>query len=329
MSTTAIFVEKRNQDICNVGLELISETKRLLNTHHKVIALYLTSEIKDEEIQALSSAGADQIIIYQNELLKVYDTSIYTKALENIVKTYHFDCLLLGSTLIGRDLGPRLSARLHTGLTADATILAFEEEDNDLRLLATRPALGGNLFATIICPKTKPQMATIRPGVFPVDFYENHQAELIYFNQVIDVKPSVQILNIEKTEKSHTDLTKAKLIVAGGRGVQKSFSTLKDIANLVGGELAASRAIVDQAIEPKDRLVGQTGTTVRPQVYIASGISGAIQHVSGMDKSELIIAINTDPDALIFDVADVSIISDANQVLPLLKEELSHQHQHE
>jgi electron transfer flavoprotein alpha subunit len=172
-------------------------------------------------------------------------------------------------------------------------------------------------------------MATIRPGVFPVDFYENHQAELIYFNQVLNVKPSVEILNIEKTEKSHTDLTKAKLIVAGGRGVQKSFSTLKDIASLVGGELAASRAIVDQAIEPKDRLVGQTGTTVRPQVYLASGISGAIQHVSGMDKSELIIAINTDPDALIFDIADVSIISDANQVLPILKEELSHQHQHE
>lgn len=329
MSTTAIFVEKRNQVLCNVGLELISESKRLLKHDHKVVALYLTSDIKDEEIIALSNAGADQIIIYQNELFKTYDTAIYTKALENIVKTYHFDCLLLGSTLLGRDLGPRLSARLHTGLTADATILAFETENDELRLLATRPALGGNLFATIICPETKPQMATIRPGVFPVDFYENHQAELIYFNQVLNVKPSVEILNIEKTEKSHTDLTKAKLIVAGGRGVQKSFSTLKDIASLVGGELAASRAIVDQAIEPKDRLVGQTGTTVRPQVYLASGISGAIQHVSGMDKSELIIAINTDPDALIFDIADVSIISDANQVLPILKEELSHQHQHE
>lgn len=329
MSTTAIFVEKRNQVLCNVGLELISESKRLLKHDHKVVALYLTSDIKDEEIIALSNAGADQIIIYQNELFKTYDTAIYTKALENIVKTYHFDCLLLGSTLLGRDLGPRLSARLHTGLTADATILAFETENDELRLLATRPALGGNLFATIICPETKPQMATIRPGVFPVDFYENHQAELIYFNQVLNVNPSVQILNIEKTEKSHTDLTKAKLIVAGGRGVQKSFSTLKDIASLVGGELAASRAIVDQAIEPKDRLVGQTGTTVRPQVYLASGISGAIQHVSGMDKSELIIAINTDPDALIFDIADVSIISDANQVLPILKEELSHQHQHE
>ena len=329
MSTTAIFIEKRNQSICNVGLELISESKRLLQNSHKVIALYLSHEIDDEEINDISKAGADQIIIYQHELFKNYDTNVYTKALENIVRTYHFDCLLLGSTLIGRDLGPRLSARLHTGLTADATLLAFETENDELRLLATRPALGGNLFATIICPKTKPQMATIRPGVFPVETYDHHQTELIYFNQKIDVKPSVQILSVEKTEKSHTDLTKAKLIVAGGRGVQKSFSTLKEIAQLVGGELAASRAIVDQAIEPKDRLVGQTGTTVRPSVYLASGISGAIQHVSGMDKSELIIAINTDPDALIFDIADISIIADANQVLPILKEELSNQHQHQ
>lgn len=329
MSTTAIFVEKRNQILCNVGLELISESKRLLSGDHKVTALYLTSEIKDEEIETLSKAGADQIIIYQNEIFRAYDTAIYTKALENIVMTYHFDCLLLGSTLLGRDLGPRLSARLHTGLTADATILAFETENDELRLLATRPALGGNLFATIICPNTKPQMATIRPGVFPVEIYDHNQTELVYFNQQIDAKPSVQILNVEKTEKAHTDLTKAKLVVAGGRGVQKSFSTLKEIAQLVGGELAASRAIIDQAIEPKDRLVGQTGTTVRPSVYLASGISGAIQHVSGMDKSELIIAINTDPDALIFDIADVSIIADANQVLPILKEELSHQHQHQ
>lgn len=321
--SVAIFIEKRQQKICSVGLELLSETKRLLkNTNHQVIALYLTKEIHDEDIKKLKTCGADKVITYQNDLFETYDTLVFTKALENLVMANDFDCLLIGSTLIGRDLGPRLSARVHTGLTADATVLAFEQSEYGLDLLATRPALGGNLFATIICPDHRPQMATVRPGVFSIQTFNTKHAVDIIFEEKIEVKPSVEILSKKVNLTTHVDLTKAKLIIAGGRGVATMFATLKEIATLTGGEVAASRAVIDQNIEPKDRLVGQTGSTVRPGVYLASGISGAIQHMSGMDKSEMIIAINTDPSALIFDVADVSIISDANKVLPLLKEEI-------
>lgn len=323
MKSVAIFIERRHQKLSSVGLELLSETKRLLkDTDNQIIALYLTEKSIDEDIKRLETCGADQIITYVNPLFETYDTIIFTKALENIVKAYDFDCLLLGSTLIGRDLGPRLSARVHTGLTADATLLEFEQTEDCLSLLATRPALGGNLFATIICPDNKPQMATIRPGVFSIEAFESQKAKLIVFDEAIKVKSGIKILSKKVSETAHVDLTKAKLIIAGGRGVATMFPLLKEIALLTGGEVAASRAVVDQNIEPKDRLVGQTGSTVRPSVYVASGISGAIQHMSGMDKSEMIIAINTDPNALIFNVADISIIADAHKVLPLLKEEI-------
>lgn len=323
MKSIAIFIERRNQKLCSVGLELLSEAKRLLkDSNSEIVALYLTDQKSNEDILRLENCGADVILTYEHKAFKTYDTLIYTKALENIIKSYDFDCLLLGSTLIGRDLGPRLSARVHTGLTADATILEFEHLENQLNLLATRPALGGNLFATIICPDHRPQMATVRPGVFSIETFRLNKAKEITFDQEINIETSVTILSRKKNETSHVDLTKAKLIIAGGRGVATMFPMLKDIAVITGGEVAASRAVVDQNIEPKDRLVGQTGSTVRPSVYLASGISGAIQHMSGMDKSEMIIAINTDPDALIFNVADISIIADAHKVLPLLKQEI-------
>lgn len=323
MKSVAIFIERRDHKLCSVGLELLSEAKRLLkDTDSQIVALYLTDKKTIDDINRLEMCGADVILTYEHRLFKTYDTLVYTKALETIIKAYDFDCLLLGSTLIGRDLGPRLSARIHTGLTADATILEFEHQDMQLNLLATRPALGGNLFATIVCPDHKPQMATVRPGVFSIEAFSSNKAKEIIFNQPINIENSVKIISRKRNEISHVDLTKAKLIIAGGRGVATMFPTLKEIAVLTGGEVAASRAVVDQNIEPKDRLVGQTGSTVRPSVYVASGISGAIQHMSGMDKSEMIIAINTDPNALIFNVADVSIIADAHKVLPLLKEEI-------
>lgn len=323
MRSCAIFIERRHEQICSVGLELLSETKRLLkDSGEKIVAIYLTNKKTEADLNKLKACGADEIIVFENDLFKVYDTTYFTKAIELIIKKYDFDCLLLGSTLIGRDLGPRVSARVHTGLTADATILAFESEENKLSLLATRPALGGNLFATIICPNTRPQMATVRPGVFSIENFKNQKTEITDFKAKLDVTSSVEILSVKENKEKHVDLTKAKLIIAGGRGVATMFKTLKEIAMITGGEVAASRAVIDQNIEPKDRLVGQTGSTVKPSVYLASGISGAIQHMSGMEKSEMIIAINTDPEALIFDVADVSIIADAHKVLPLLKEEL-------
>jgi electron transfer flavoprotein alpha subunit len=322
MRRCAIFIEQRNQKICSIGLELLSEVKRQLKEDAVITAILLTDHETDQQITDMTSCGADEIIIVHSPKFKDYDTHYYSQMLSKVIVKEAFDVVLLGSTLIGRDLAPRISARLHTGLTADATLLEFNKTDEKLELLATRPALGGNLFATIICPLTLPQMATVRPGVFPVEVNMNRTSSVSYIDFDVDSLSKVKILEKKSLDTEYKDLTKAKLIIAGGRGVSSMFSILKDIAKLTGGDLAASRAVVDALIEPKDRLVGQTGTTVRPSVYLASGISGAVQHVSGMDKSELIIAINTDPNALIFDIADVSIICDAKKVLPLLKQEI-------
>lgn len=322
MRKCAVFIEQKHQKVCSVGLELLSEVKRKLDNRVTITAILASSKISQEDLDTISQCGAHEIITIENKKLDHYDTTYYAEALTKVIKENQFDVLLIGSTLLGRDLGPRLSARLDTGLTADATTLDFEETEDKLELYATRPALGGNLFATIICPDTLPQMATVRPGVFSISVDKDHKAEVKPFDITFESKSKVKILNVKKSESKHVDITKAKLIIAGGRGVATMFPTLKEIAEITGGEVAASRAVVDAAIEPKDRLVGQTGSTVRPSVYVASGISGAIQHIAGMDKSELIIAINTDPNAAIFNIADVSIIADANKVLPLLKEEV-------
>jgi len=322
MRKIAVFIEQRHEKVSSVGLELLSEVKRKLDNRVTLSAILISSKIKEEDLKTIGQCGADEIITVEDKVLEHYDTTYYAEALTKVVNANEFDVLLIGSTLLGRDLGPRISARLNTGLTADATILDFEESEERLDLFATRPALGGNLFATIICPDTLPQMATVRPGVFSISVNKEHQAVVKPFDMKFESKSKIKIIDVKASETKHVDLSKAKLIIAGGRGVATMFPTLKEIANLTGGEVAASRAVVDAAIEPKDRLVGQTGSTVRPSVYVASGISGAIQHIAGMDKSELIIAINTDPNAAIFNIADVSIICDANKVLPLLKEEV-------
>lgn len=322
MRKCAVFIEQKHQKVCSVGLELLSEVKRKLGDRVNITAILASSKINQEDLDTIGQCGAHEIITIEDKKLDHYDTTYYAEALTKVIKENAFDVLLIGSTLLGRDLGPRLSARLDTGLTADATTLDFEETEEKLELYATRPALGGNLFATIICPDTLPQMATVRPGVFSISVDKDKKADVKPFKMTFESTSKVKILDVKASESKHVDITKAKLIIAGGRGVATMFPTLKAIAEITGGEVAASRAVVDAAIEPKDRLVGQTGSTVRPSVYVASGISGAIQHIAGMDKSELIIAINTDPNAAIFNIADVSIIADANKVLPLLKEEV-------
>ncbi len=317
-----IFIEQKDRKIQPVGLELLSETKRLLKDDVSLTAILLTNTHDQKDIDLMTYCGANNIIIVEDERLKDYDTTYYSHAITNLMRDDRPDVFLIGSTLEGRDLAPRISARLNTGLTADATKLDFELTEERLKLFATRPALGGNLFATIICENTVPQMATIRPSIFAIEENKSRTSKVIIKPFEIKETSKVQILSKEKLAHKKVELNKAQVIIAGGRGVSNMFSTLKDLAYLVGGEVAASRAVVDANIEQKDRLVGQTGTTVHPKVYLASGISGAIQHISGMDKSELIIAVNTDPNALIFDVADVSIIADAKKVLPLVKEEL-------
>lgn len=321
MKKIAIFIEERDGLVAPVGLELLSETRRIVGKNATVVAVYLTAQVKNKNLEKITLAGPDEIIVAEHSLLGNYDTLHFTKVLADIEKDHQFAVLLLGSTLLGRDLAPRLSARLLTGLTADATKLDFVITEKKVSLHATRPALGGNLFATILCPNTFPQMATIRPGVFSVSSFEVG-ARVTKFPVSLTEHDLVKIVKREKIEKEQIELAKAKIIVAGGRGVAAAFNDIKTLAHKLDGEAAASRAVIDANIEDRGRLVGQTGTNVKPSVYLAFGISGAIQHVSGMDKSELIIAVNTDPDALIFKIADASFVCDAKQVMPLLISEL-------
>lgn len=322
MKKVAVFIQTNKEELHPVGLELLSEVKRQLSDKAEIYALLISDKINQNQIDQVSKCGADKIITCVDTLLKEYDTSYFTTVITSIENKYKFDVLLLGSTLLGRDLGPRLSARLHTGLTADATSIDFEVLDEKIKLLATRPALGGNLFATIVCETSMPQMATVRPGIFHLSVVKETTSEVINHEVELKQDSQVKIIKKVKLDKQSSNLTSAKIIVAGGRGVATIFDTVRTFANSIGAEVAASRAVIDADIETKERLVGQTGHFVKPSVYIALGISGAIQHVSGMDKSELIIAINNDPTALIFNVADVSLVVDAHQVLPILNNEL-------
>lgn len=321
MKTIAIFIEERDGYVAPVGLELLSETRRKIGRSARVVALYLTAKVQSKNIEKIKLTGPDEIIVAEHPLLGNYDTLYFTKVMADIEKEHQFAVLLIGSTLLGRDLAPRLSARLLTGLTADATILDFVVAEEKVNLHATRPALGGNLFATILCPNTFPQMATIRPGVFNISSFDA-TAQIAYFIPSLTEHNLIKVVKRAKVEREQIELAKAKIIVAGGRGVATNFAAVKNLAHKLGGEAAASRAVIDANIEARERLVGQTGTNVKPSVYLAFGISGAIQHVSGMDKSELIIAVNTDPEALIFKIADASFVCDAKQVMPLLMAEL-------
>ena len=241
--------------------------------------------------------------------------------------------MLVGATAIGRDLGPRVSARVATGLTADCTqldigdfpLVAKEgQEQKHNQLLMTRPAFGGNTIATIACPNNRPQMATVRPGVMQkIERIEGAKANVVEYNPGFTPNNKyVEILDVVKAVTDTVDIMDAKILVSGGRGLggPENFKILEDLAEALGGEVSCSRAVVDSGWKPKDLQVGQTGKTVRPQVYFAIGISGAIQHVAGMEESDLIIAINKDETAPIFDVADYGLVGDLNKVVPKLTE---------
>jgi len=321
MHKILIYLESSNNEFHPVGLELISEVKKQTKdiAGVQVDALFLGEKMSDFSIKELKKVGIHTLYQMTDSLLKIYDTQIYTRNVNAFLKLHQYDVLLLGSTLIGRDLAPRVSAYLYTGLTADATILEFQNQDEQLILEATRPALGGNIFATIICPNHKPQMATVRPNVFSISYEENKSFKVVSVALLDDRPSSIEILSISQNENEKIELSKAPFIIAGGRGVQNKFEDLLDIADLYHVEIAASRAVVDARITSKSRLVGQTGQTVKPRGYIALGISGAIQHLAGMDQSELVIAVNNDPSAPIFDIAHISLICDANLVIDELK----------
>lgn len=323
-----VFAEQRQGTLTPVVFELLGEGRKLADKLDvKLCALLVGSNVKDL-IQTLIHYGADRVYCVDNELLEKYTTDGYSKAVCIAVESYKPEIIMMGATHIGRDLAPRIASKLNTGLTADCTGLEIDPEDGKLR--QTRPAFGGNLMATIICPETRPQMCTVRPGVMDKAIKDtNRTGETIEIEVDISQKDiRTKVLEIVKIKRDMIPLTDADVIVSGGMGIKNAegFKMLKELADVLGGTLGASRATVDAGWIDKSRQVGQTGTTVRPKLYIACGISGAIQHLAGMQESGMIVAINTNPNAPIFEVADYGIVGDVYEVVPqlieLLKDEV-------
>ena len=314
-----VFAEQREGELQKVSLELLGEGRRVADK----LGVKLTALLLGNNVEGLANTlaehGADEILVAEDKNLQHYTTDAYTKVICDLVNERKPGILFVGATFIGRDLGPRIAARLSTGLTADCTSIDVEVENG--ALLATRPAFGGNLMATIACPEHRPQMATVRPGVFEKVTTDPSKAKI----EKVEVKLSdadvrTKVVETVKTAKDIIDISEAKIIVAGGRGVgsKENFALLKELADVLGGVVAGSRAAVEKGWIENAYQVGQTGKTVKPSIYIACGISGAIQHVAGMQDSDMIIAINKDETAPIFQVADYGIVGDLNKVLPEL-----------
>ena len=330
-----VFAQQVDNVISNIAYELIGKGKELAkDLGVEVTAVLVGSDVKGLADQ-LAEYGADKVIVVDDPELKEYRTEPYTHAIASVIKEFKPEIFLIGATAIGRDLGPRVCARIHTGLTADCTKLDIGDfpmnpvpgrETKHNQLLMTRPAFGGNTIATIACPDFRPQMATVRPGVMQKAPKEaGKKAVVTEFNPGFTKNNKyVDILEVVKAVSNTVDIMDAKILVSGGRGVgsPENFAILQDMADVIGGTVSCSRAVVDAGWKPKDLQVGQTGKTVRPNLYFAIGISGAIQHLAGMEESDVIIAINKDETAPIFDVADYGVVGDLNKIVPLLTEKL-------
>ncbi len=330
-----VFAQQVDNEISSIAFELLGKAKDLAkDLSTDVTAVLIGSGIKGLADQ-LAEYGADKVIVVDDPELKDYRTEPYAHALASVINQYKPEIMLVGATAIGRDLGPRVSARVATGLTADCTVLEIGDfplqavpgqEQLHSQLLMTRPAFGGNTIATIACPYNRPQMATVRAGVMQkITPIKGAKAVVEEFNPGFTPDNKyVEILDIVKSVAETVDIMDAKILVSGGRGVgsPENFKILEDLAEVLGGTVSCSRAVVDSGWKPKDLQVGQTGKTVRPNVYFAIGISGAIQHVAGMEESDIIVAINKDADAPIFDVADYGVVGDLNKIVPKLTEAL-------
>ena len=318
-----VFVEQREGVIQNVGLELLGKARELADAlNEKVYAMLLGHDLTTQAQECIAY-GADTVLRVDAPELATYVTEPYAQAIYQIIRDNKPSIVLIGATTIGRDLGPRLSARVETGLTADCTGLEISEERD---LLMTRPAFGGNLMATIICKEHHPQMSTVRPGVMRMGQRDENRKGTIEDVKINFDKSKfrVRVLETVKQTKNLVDITEAHVLISGGRGVgnAEGFDMLRAMANTIGAEVSASRAMVDAGVLGHERQVGQTGKTVRPDLYFAMGISGAIQHLAGMEESEYIIAINKDKFAPIFNVADLGIVGDVRKIVPLLTEKL-------
>lgn len=318
-----VFAEQRDGNIQKVAYELVGKARELADTlDEKVYAVLAGMDMK-AKAGSLISAGADGVILVQNPMLAEYTTEAYAKAVVAVIQAKDPEIFLIGATAIGRDLAPRVSARIHTGLTADCTGLAIDE--NSKNLLMTRPAFGGNIMATIVCEEHRPQMATVRPGVMKaLAADETRTGEIEEFNvEFSEADMPVELVEVIKEEKALADITEAKILISGGRGMgdKETFDgILNPLAEALGGAVSGSRATVDAGWIDHECQVGQTGKTVRPDLYLACGISGAIQHVAGMEGAEYIVAVDKNDGAPIFDVADLGVVGDVTSLLPKLTE---------
>jgi electron transfer flavoprotein alpha subunit/NAD-dependent dihydropyrimidine dehydrogenase PreA subunit len=319
-----VFAERKGDTLHDVGIELLSCGKDIRDKLGVELVSILVGDHSEKDAQTLIQHGADKVFIIKDPQLKNYEIGITTKAFSDLAEKEKPEIILFGATSLGRSLAPRIAARLATGLTADCTGLDVDKDKK--LLLQTRPAFGGNIMATIITPEMRPQMATVRPKVMkkpPID--KTRKGEIITIKPDIGDKDKLtKILQTIREEKDVVDLQEADIIVSGGRGLGKkeNFALIQELAKALGGAVGASRATVDAGWIPSYHQVGQTGKTVQPKLYIACGISGAIQHQVGMRSSDIIVAINKDPDAPIFDIATYGIVGDLFEIVPALIKQL-------
>ena len=346
-----VFCEQREGEIQSISYQLLSEGRKLANDLGVELAgVVMGSGLAEADLKTLGGYGADRVYNIDSPLLKDYTTDGYAKALCDLIMDKKPEIMLIGATNLGRDLGPRCAARLHTGLTADCTHLDVDVEkyknflrttsnidvdntkfEENTNLKMTRPAFGGHLMATIICPRFRPQMSTVRPGVMQMQAFDQAGADKVVIENVAPALTAddihVQVLDIKKSAEKLVDLIGADVVVSVGRGIsadpEKGIKLAEQLAAaLGGGVVGASRAVTDAGWMTADHQVGQTGKTVHPRIYVALGISGAIQHVAGMQDSENIIAINKNENAPIFDVATYGIVGDLYKVVPELIKEI-------
>lgn len=320
-----VFAQVEGENLNRVSLELLGEGRKLARaTGQSLSAVVMGNRVKGV-VQTLADHGAERVYVADHPDLAHYQTLAYTRVLADLITSENPAILLMGATPLGRDLAPRLSRRLDLGLTADCTELAIDPENNNL--LQTRPAFGGNVMATIFTPRARPQMATVRPGVMaPSPREPGLKAQVIELE--VELEPDdllPKLVSFKALETKQVDLGAAKVIVAGGRGLkdQKGFELLEELAGALGGQVAGTRVAVEQGWIGPERQVGQTGQSVKPELYLALGISGAIQHRAGFMGARYIAAVNTDPRAPIFKVADYAILGDLFKVAPAIMEGLA------
>lgn len=318
-----VFAEQHSGKLSNVAFELLGEGRKLADELGEPLVAVLLGNKIETEAKRLVAFGADKVFVADAPEMEHFLEDSYAQVLTDLIRKENPNIVLIGATAIGRSLGPKVAARLGTGLTADCTGLAVDAAEKNL--LQTRPAFGGNLMATILCPNHRPQMATVRPKVFkPLaeDASRNGNITKVDLSKTAwNIR--AKVLEVVNEVGASVNLEEANIIVSGGRGLgdPKNFELVKELANVLGGAVGASRAAVDAGWMPYAHQVGQTGKTVGPKIYFACGIHGAIQHLAGMSSSDIIIAINKNPDAPIFKMATFGIVGDVLEILPLLTKE--------